>query len=102
MARVFIESGLEPDCVLGTSLGEFTAAAVVGVISLEESLQLILKQVELVSSFCQAGRMTAIIHNPNLYYQSPMLNLHSELAAVNYASHFVISDFAEELLAIEN
>jgi bacillaene synthase trans-acting acyltransferase len=102
LVRVLIENGLEPDCILGTSLGEFIAAAVAGVVSLEEALQLILKQVELVSNLCQAGRMTAIIHNPDFYYQSPVLNLHSELAAVNYSSHFVISGFTKELLTIED
>jgi bacillaene synthase trans-acting acyltransferase len=102
LARVLIESGIEPDCILGASLGEFTAAAVSGIVSLEETLQLILKQVELVSKYCQTGRMTAIIHHPDLYYQTPTLNLHSELAAVNYSSHFVISGFTEPLMAIED
>ncbi len=102
LARVFIENGLEPDCVLGTSLGEFTAAAVAGAISLEESMQFIVKQVDFVSKWCQAGRMTAVIHHPDLYYQSTMLNQHSELAAVNYSSHFVISGFEEEILTVEN
>jgi bacillaene synthase trans-acting acyltransferase len=102
LAQVFIENGFKPDCVLGTSLGEFTAATLAGAISFEESMQFILKQVELVSNFCQVGRMTAIIHHPDLYHQSPALNLHSELAAVNYSSHFVISGFTEEILTIEN
>lgn len=102
LARVFIENGLEPDCVLGTSLGEYTAAAVAEIFSLEESLHIILKQVEMVPNFCQAGRMTAIIHHPDLYHQSPALYLHSELAAVNYSSHFVISGFAEEIITVEN
>jgi bacillaene synthase trans-acting acyltransferase len=102
LARVLIESGLEPDCILGASLGEITAAAVAGIVSFEESLQLILKQVELVSRYCQTGRMTAIIHHPDLYYQTPTLNLHSELAAINYSSHFVISGFTEPLMAIED
>ncbi len=102
LARELIESGVEPDCVLGASLGEFTAAAVAGVISVETALELILKQVELVENYCRAGSMIAIIHDPGLYHQSPLLALNSELVAVNYHSHFVISGERERLLNIEN
>jgi bacillaene synthase trans-acting acyltransferase len=102
LARGLIESGVEPDYVLGASLGEFTAAAVAGVISLEAALEFLLKQAELVGNNCRAGSMIAIIHNPELYHQSPVIALHSELAAVNYHSHFVISGDSEKLLNIEN
>lgn len=102
LACVFIESGLEPDYLLGASLGEFTMAALAGILSVEDVLDCILKQVELVTNCCHNGSMIAIMHNPELYHQSPEINLHSELAAVNYASHFVISGAREELFPIEN
>jgi bacillaene synthase trans-acting acyltransferase len=102
LARVLIENGLEPDYVLGASLGEFTAAAVAGVVSIEEALQVILKQVEFLSKHCQTGSMIAVIHNPSLFHLSTEISQDSELAAVNFDSHFVISGNREGLLKIEN
>lgn len=101
LAQVFFENGFEPDFMLGASLGEFTAAAAAGVITVEEALQIILKQVELVISCCKSGRMTAILHNPELYYQHLRISLNSEIAAVNYSTHFVISGHREEVLGVE-
>lgn len=101
LARLFIESGIEPDYVLGASLGEFTAAAVAGVISPGEALEWILKQTELLPKLCGPGGMIAIIDNPDLYRQTPALSQNSELAAVNFASHFVISGDWRPLQDIE-
>jgi bacillaene synthase trans-acting acyltransferase len=101
LARLFIESGIEPDYVLGASLGEFTAAAVAEVISAGEVLEWIIKQVELLPRLCRLGSMIAIIDNPDLYLQTPLLSQGSELAAVNFGSHFVISGDRRTLESIE-
>ncbi|MBP2630244.1 MAG: 6-deoxyerythronolide-B synthase, partial [Firmicutes bacterium] len=101
LARVLIESGFEPDYVLGTSLGEFTSAAVAGVISVEEMLEIILKQAELIERYCEIGSMIAIIDSFNLYHQSSAISLHSNLAAFNYSSHFIIAGESVKLLKIE-
>ncbi|HML90581.1 MAG TPA: acyltransferase domain-containing protein [Methylomusa anaerophila] len=101
LVQVLIEQGIKPDYVLGASLGEFTAAAIAGVLSLEETLDCILKQVEVFEKYCQPGSMIAVIHNPDLYNQSAEIFLHSELAAVNYSSHFVISGHSSSLFDIE-
>jgi bacillaene synthase trans-acting acyltransferase len=101
LARVLIESGVEPDYVLGASLGEVTSAAVAGIISVEETIECILKRVELLENYCEFGSMIAIIQKAELYHQVPSISLFSELAAVNYGSHFVISGECENLLKIE-
>ncbi|MCC5467073.1 acyltransferase domain-containing protein [Pelosinus baikalensis] len=101
LARVLIESGIEPDYVLGASLGEFTSAAVAGIISVEETIECLLKQAKLIESCCELGSMIAIIHNPELYYQVQEISLNSDLAAINYFSHFVISGNSKKLLKIE-
>lgn len=101
LARVLIENGLEPDYVLGASLGEFTSAAVAGVISVDETLQCLLKQAQLIESSCKSGSMIAVIDNIGLYNQSAIFSRYSELAAVNYSSHFIISGDSENLLTIE-
>lgn len=101
LARVLIDSGIEPDYLLGASLGEFTSAAVAGVISVEETLEYLMQQVELLKSYCNEGKMIAIVHNWDLYNQLVIISRHSELAAVNYSSHFIISGNSKSLSAIE-
>ncbi len=101
LTMVLVESGIEPDCVLGASLGEFAAATVSGVTSPEQALRCIIKQAELIRSHCQAGSMVTIMHNPELYKNSREIHFHSELAAVNYSSHFVISGKGEDLSNVE-
>ncbi|NQZ12186.1 MAG: acyltransferase domain-containing protein, partial [Algicola sp.] len=41
LSRVLMEMDIQPDYLLGYSLGEFTAAVVSGVMSLEEGLELL-------------------------------------------------------------
>ena len=101
LARVLIESGIKPDYVLGASLGEFTSAAVTGAILVEDALECLLNQVKLITRYCQKGSMIAIIHSPELYNQTSMLSHHSELAGINYYSHFIISGDNEKLVNVE-
>ena len=101
LAYLLIESGIEPDYVLGTSLGEFTSAAVGGAISVEKALECLIKQAELIERYCKNGNMIAIIDNWELYEHSTLISRNSELAAVNYANHFIISGDSEKLATIE-
>jgi bacillaene synthase trans-acting acyltransferase len=101
LARLLMESGLEPDYVLGASLGEFTCMALTGVLSLGETLQCLLQQAKLLERYCERGRMTAVVHNTELYEQLAMMSCSAELAGVNYSSHFIISGKYETIVAIE-
>jgi bacillaene synthase trans-acting acyltransferase len=67
----------------------------------ETALKLLLKQAELAENYCRPGSMIAVIHSTELYHQSSLLVSHSELAAVNYHSHFVISGDREPLSNVE-
>ena len=101
LAQVLLEDGIEPDYVLGTSMGEFASAAVAGVISVEEALKAVVKQAQVLETHCQKGGMTAILHNPTLFNETPQLVNLSELASVNFHSHFVVSGKPESLKEIE-
>lgn len=101
LAHVCIENGIDPDYVLGASLGEFTAAAIAGTLSLEEALECLLVQSQLIESYCQKGTMAAIIHNPELYRQTSVIHDHYELAAINYSSHFIISGNLDKFVTVK-
>ncbi len=101
LAHTLIEAGVIPEYVLGTSLGEFTAAVVSGVLSAEEALRLIIKQAEYLECYCETGGMIAILHNPVLYYETPFIFKKSELVSINYDEHFVISSSKANLSEIK-
>ncbi|MBT2288324.1 acyltransferase domain-containing protein [Paenibacillus albidus] len=102
LARILMERGVVPDYVLGSSLGEFTACAVAGVISYEDALACIMKQAEIVGYSCREGGMLAILQSKDLYEQEPVLYQKSELAAINASSHFVVSGLKDSLVEIES
>lgn len=101
LACAIQEMGIYPDCVCGSSLGEFASLAIAEVLSVEEVLYCIVKQAEIIEANCPKGCMIAIVHDHVLYNQ-PELNRNCELAAVNYDSHFVVSVHEKNKEAILN
>jgi trans-AT polyketide synthase/acyltransferase/oxidoreductase domain-containing protein len=101
MARVLIEEGIEPDFVLGTSLGEFGAAAVAGVSEVSELLESVIRQAQAFELHCPKGGMLAIICDYSLFEETPLIYDNSELASINFDSHFVISGKTNKLKVIE-
>jgi trans-AT polyketide synthase/acyltransferase/oxidoreductase domain-containing protein len=100
LTQALLEDGIEPDYLLGTSMGSFAAAAVAGILPVEEVLKAVVKQAQVLETHCQKGGMTAIVHNPTLFHETPLLFNNSELASVNFHSHFVVSGKPESLTEI--
>ncbi|WP_019423136.1 type I polyketide synthase [Paenibacillus sp. OSY-SE] len=59
LARCLIDWGLEPHAMIGHSLGEYVAACIAGVISLEDALAIIVKRGELMQQ-SPGGAMLAV------------------------------------------
>ncbi|MCR8978423.1 ACP S-malonyltransferase [Brevibacillus laterosporus] len=101
LAQTLIESGIRPTYVLGSSLGEFAAAAVAGILDAEQALAAVLKQAEAFESNCVGGGMLAVLAEPAVYENSILLKNETELVGVNYHSHFVISGGRVQIQAAE-
>ena len=99
LAQTLIEAGVWPDIVLGVSLGTFAAAAVAGFIGVEDALTAVLQQATALEEWCEPGGMTAILAAPALFTEDFLSR--SELAAINFSSHFVVSAKNAELAEIE-
>ena len=100
LAQALMHAGVMPDVVLGVSLGSFAAAAVAGFLDVEEALIATIRQAEVFEEHCEPGGMIAVLADPALYDQE-FFRSRSELAAVNFATHFVVSAKANELSEIE-
>ena len=90
LAQVVMELGILPDFVLGTSLGEFVAAAVSGAMGFEEALDAVIDQALCLETSCPRGGMVAILNGPELFWNTELCRL-SELAGVNFKRHFVVA-----------
>jgi acyl transferase domain-containing protein len=100
LAQSLIHAGVRPDMVLGVSVGSFAAAAVAGFIDVEDALSAVIRQAMALEEWGEPGGMTAVLADPALFDEHS-LGDRSELAAVNFSSHFVISARRNELAAIE-
>lgn len=92
LAQLLRSWGLEPSFVLGHSLGEYVAACMAGVFSLEEGLRLVADRARLMQSLPKQGKMAAVFAEESLV--AGMVRPHKEkvsIAAVNGPRHIVIS-----------
>lgn len=91
LSQVLLEQHVIPDIVVGSSLGEFVAAAVSGILTVEDALDLVVQQALLLERYCLPGKMLVILDDVKQYYQTPAMYMTSELAAINHEAHFVVS-----------
>ena len=102
VAKLWASWGIEPTAMIGHSVGEFAAACIAGVFSLEAGLQIIAERGRLIQSM-PAGSMTAVPLPESEVI--PLLNGKLSLASVNGDEQCVVSgpDYAigalEKLLA---
>jgi acyl transferase domain-containing protein/NAD(P)-dependent dehydrogenase (short-subunit alcohol dehydrogenase family)/SAM-dependent methyltransferase len=91
VAQVWRSWGVEPAAVLGHSVGEYAAACVAGVFTLEEGLRLIAERGRLMQT-CGAGRMAAVFTSATdaAAAVAPFANRVS-IAAINAPDSIVIS-----------
>jgi acyl transferase domain-containing protein len=100
LAQSLMRAGVRPDIVLGASLGSFAAAALAGFVGVEDALTAVMRQAIALEECCEPGGMIAVLADPALFAED-FLGGRSELAAVNFSSHFVVSARQAELAEIE-
>ncbi|WP_205873803.1 type I polyketide synthase [Mycobacterium camsae] len=79
LARLWQSWGIEPDVVLGHSVGQYAAACVAGVLSLEDGARLMAERGRLFGSLPEGGRMVAVFadarHVEDVANQSPQVSV---------------------------
>lgn len=97
LATLWRSWGVEPDLVLGHSVGEFVAACIAGVVSLQDGLHLIAERARLMQALPAGGGMAAIMATQQQVEQAIAKQGDATLsiAAVNGRQAIVVSG-AEE------
>ena len=88
MAKLWSSWGVEPVAMIGHSVGEFAAACIAGVFSLEAGLQIIAERGRLIQSM-PTGSMTAVPMTERQII--PLLNGKLSLASINSDEQCVVS-----------
>lgn len=98
LAELLIGWGIEPQGMIGHSLGEYVAACIAGVFSLEDALLLVAKRAQMIQSLPD-GAMLAV-HLPEAEVHS-LLAADLSLAVVNGESHCVVAGSPEAVKQLE-
>ncbi|MGB7428422.1 MAG: type I polyketide synthase, partial [Microcoleaceae cyanobacterium] len=90
--QLWISWGIQPDILIGHSLGEYVAATVAGVFSLEEGLKLVAIRARLIQQLPQNGKMVVVFASVDTVKTHLELQQSSvDIAVINSPNNTVIS-----------
>ena len=101
LAALWSSWGIKPDVLLGHSVGEYAAAQIAGVFSLEGGLKLIAARASLMQALPQGGEMAAVMTSAERVL--PLLEGNEDelsLAAINGSNSIVISGTADAVTQV--
>ncbi len=98
LAQLWISWGITPQVLIGHSLGEYVAACLAGVFSLEDALAVVLRRGQLFEQLPEGAMLSVALPEEEV---RAMLNEKLSLAAVNGSSHCVISGATKDIEGIE-
>jgi amino acid adenylation domain-containing protein len=99
LARLWMSWGLQPDAMVGHSVGEFVAACLAGVFSFEEGCRLVATRARIMQGMAPGAMLAVRLSEPNLKAE---LGDSLDLAAVNAPSLCVASGPVEAIEALDD
>ena len=100
MAQLWQSWGITPSVVLGHSLGEYVAACVAGVFSLEDGLKLVTKRGQLMQNLPSGGAMVAVLASEEIISDCMTDYPDIAIAAINGSQSWVLSGKNKDIEAI--
>jgi acyl transferase domain-containing protein len=88
LAQLWMSWGVRPAALIGHSLGEYVAACIAGVFSLEDALALVLLRGQLIEQLPSGAMLSVSLGEADL---GPLMNEQLSLAAINGPSLCVVS-----------
>ncbi len=101
LAELWLSWGIKPAYVMGHSVGEYVAACVAGVFSLEDGLKLIAERARLMQALPRDGEMVTVFANEAQVATVIQPSIHKvSIAAINGPESIVISGQREAIATI--
>ncbi|MBD2522076.1 type I polyketide synthase [Nostoc sp. FACHB-133] len=101
LAQLWLSWGISPTAVLGNSVGEYVAACIAGIFSLEDALKLIVQRASLMQALRQGGGMAAVF--TTVEQVTPLIADYPQqlsIAAINGEQSIVLSGELQVLNAV--
>ncbi|MHC0066349.1 FkbM family methyltransferase [Nostoc sp. UIC 10890] len=98
LAQLWISWGIRPQAMIGYSIGEYVAATLAGVLSLEEGLKLIAARAEMIQQLPGGAMLAVPLSQTEI---SPLLSNKLSLSAVNGSSMCVVAGETDAVEALE-
>jgi acyl transferase domain-containing protein len=97
LAQLWISWGVRPHAMIGHSLGEYVAACIAGVFSLDDALALVLVRGQLIEQLPSGAMLSVSLAEADL---GPLMNEQLSLAAINGPSLCVVSGSLAAIAAL--
>ncbi|MEL7408787.1 MAG: acyltransferase domain-containing protein, partial [Cyanobacteria bacterium J06558_2] len=98
LAQLLISWGIRPQVMIGYSIGEYVAATIAGVLSLEEGLTLIATRGQMIQKLPQGAMLAVPLPQRKI---AALLNAKLSLSAVNGATMAVVAGDVEAIETLE-
>lgn len=97
LAYTLIDHGVVPDTVVGSSLGEFSAMAVAGIINDSDAIYYAYRQADLIEKQCAESAMIAVLSPVDIFHSISSSCDNFKLIAVNGNEAFVLAAPSESV-----
>lgn len=94
LAQLWMSWGIRPDALIGYSIGEYVAACISGVLTLEQAIVLAAKRAELIGTLPLSGLLAVPLSEEAL---SPLLDSDAAISAVNGPAMCVVAGTSDSL-----
>lgn len=98
LAMLLISAGIKPDYLLGSSLGEYTAACISGVFSLEMAFGTALLRARLISGIPDGAMLSVPAERKRV--EEIIDGMEADISAVNYVNRILVSGGKDEIEAV--
>ncbi|WP_460200080.1 acyltransferase domain-containing protein, partial [Scytonema sp. NUACC21] len=98
LAQLWISWGIRPVAMIGYSIGEYVAACLAEVLSLEDALILVAKRAQMIQELPEGVMLAIGLSEEEI---QPLLNERLSLSAINGSSLGVIAGFTDAVEALE-
>jgi polyketide synthase PksM len=98
LAKLWMERGLNPESMIGLSLGEYTAACLAGVMSLEDSLRILVKRAQLIEKLPEGAMLATLLSEENL---QPILGNDLDIGVIGTPYSCMVSGNIDAITVLE-